>query len=74
MEKKDKRIKFKKKQTINFIYILIGFAISLFSSAEAHGRRTSNCIDLQRAQDGKHRSMGYLEDGEDGEINTWGGK
>lgn len=52
-----------------FFYILIGCTLAI-SSVEA--RRASCCIDPSRAQDGKHGSPGYLEEGENGEDGKKG--
>jgi hypothetical protein len=41
--------------------------LAISSSVEAYGRRSSSCVEFPRANDGKHGSPGYVEDGEDGE-------
>lgn len=54
------------------LYVLIGCMLVISSSVEAYGRRSSSCIEIPRANDGKHGSPGYLEDGEDGENGVIG--
>jgi hypothetical protein len=49
-----------------FLHILIGCMLAISSSVEAYGRKSLSCIESPRANDGKHGSPGYLEDGENG--------
>ncbi len=55
------------------LYALIGCMLVISSSVEAYGRRSLSCAEPSRANDGKHGSPGYLEDGEDGENGQGGG-
>ena len=50
-----------------FFYVLIGCTLAISSSVEAYGRRASSCVEPPRAEDGKHGSPGYIEDGENGQ-------
>lgn len=56
----------------NFLYMLIGSMLAISFSVEAYGRRSSSCVESPRANDGKHGSPGYFEDGEDGENGKKG--
>ncbi len=55
-----------------FLYMLIGCMLAISSSVEAYGRRSLSCVESPRANDGKHGSPGYLEDGENGEDGKKG--
>jgi hypothetical protein len=59
-------------KTPKILYILIGCVLATSASVEAYGRRSSGCVEPSRANDGKHGSPGYLDDGEDGEDGKIG--